>query len=1679
MVDRQACHSTASLAASFFSSEVLSSARIRPMVGYGLTTVAMSYILLRDFLRPWALKLGAGTDWQLDVFNDLVGPAHDQLHYIPITEDDEPAIKLIGRRFRCKAVLDIRRDDTLFVYEILGAFGERPTRKVNSRWELARGDRWLTRSPPVRIPELPPGVPAPYTAPAPPAPEKLRHILAGMTPKEFFGFLAPLKPQEPATLLKRMRELFKLGGPFASIPVNEREHLILRDKLSPGDPQLAVAELHSRFSLGLLAQAKNTGEQKLVLEAILTLPPVPSSVQTIIQQWLLAASRPEFEDRLRHVVSWLDQCDEASISRPAWVKQLKEAFTTRLKSSGPVSDKTLGKAFSNWASLQQWAHPASEPPATAEAGMAAAVVLEPIPPPMVELTETPVAAADASEPASQALAAGEDPKGVLRSVLLRIRTNTLLDSRPKLFATLGLMEQRSREAQSMLQPLPELDAFQKTRERMEELASMASQARSLLPDRQQIEQIDGEITEALSQIPSRFAPGAVASWLAQLKTWDDVKQVLALLNSPVMQSLPEWFFRDLAPGERPVDECILDATVEPQKRQALLETVVYLSGYIQAHPELTPQLVQLERAEGETAFLRLRRAIEASDAERRVAERLEHLTTQTGPWVRDLFDTADLSPKDALQSIEALVEQLDRLSKVAPRVREEIVTSIASVGDLRKAHAQLDEIEATFKPLGPLAGDLDRLDLIRKFSALAQAGSRRPEPSETTFEMAHCISENGVVTAARLVARKATEEEGLFLTNIPLNVKTPQPGTFTFQFEVSAPHLENRPAEWRQRVENITVRVDQQDWFRQGDRFAASITFKDIPVPASWASQPPQVLSLKVKGREVETQRAMEEKEFTFKPPSFTEPQIELPFSDTTSLKDMRRHPLGIQVHFDELSQFIQSGRSSFLIAAPRRFGKTTLLKALVEALSSSDVVVLAPTPADPQTSITKKFQEICEQLGNRVGAHVGTGWSEEGLLPDENTFDQARERAAQEGKKAIYVLLDEAQALFARRHGKKAAEQLKSRIERAWGSEKKGLVPIRFGLVGQLHLQRLIAGQLDGVFPKSYKEVEIQPERIERLLREFTRDQMQSTQDARRLLADVSRNFFILQVLLDEIRSILSEEKRTWFLRGDVIRAMETAMEQALRLPGQPLVSYLRDPLNASDDLTVWHPIPAYPVAVAWAVVLADGKQGAARLHHARELLDKWAQEFNKKFIVPVSRIEECLQALKDRLILGDDLSFCSPLLQRYFERVGKSSSPLREASEKAALHTLVVDEVPLPDERREENSGGQATVYSAHVEGRECAVRLMNLSGEQERLAFIETCYALKAIEGTRKRALGYMSLPTLRAAGLTHEPEPQGIVIYDWIPGKDLAHFRGKMEDPLVVSIGKSLAEALSVLEQREVLHRDIRLENIILQPSGVPVLVDFGLARQMGYSPATPRQSPSMAPEVALGKWSAKADVYALAWVLKELRGMVDPKSPVTMLLDAAMNPDVEKRLDARQFVEQFGGLADQMNIDRQRLKHELRFQTEVNAVTTELARSVATNHLPSMVATAAGFFRAVDALQLVAQFVDDVFNEWHLQKFHSPRHLTFVMNTPNSAQVPPELRPLQHKESAATGFLRHGHAHRNSHAENLKKAQLALNTSGTASYEILRDAVVATADRVERALQQRGVGRIVRAWLGVS
>eukprot|EP00299_Pterocystis_sp_00344_P014003 c6923_g1_i2.p1 GENE.c6923_g1_i2~~c6923_g1_i2.p1 ORF type:complete len:560 (+),score=111.15 c6923_g1_i2:30-1682(+) len=118
----------------------------------------------------------------------------------------------------------------------------------------------------------------------------------------------------------------------------------------------------------------------------------------------------------------------------------------------------------------------------------------------------------------------------------------------------------------------------------------------------------------------------------------------------------------------------------------------------------------------------------------------------------------------------------------------------------------------------------------------------------------------------------------------------------------------------------------------------------------------------------------------------------------------------------------------------------------------------------------------------------------------------------------------------------------------------------------------------------------------------------------------------------------------------------------------------------------------------------------------------------------------------------------------------------------------------------------------------------------------------------------------------------------LIMEHCAGGDLAEFlkvHGKCSEELARNIISQLAAGLSFMRSKNVIHRDIKPQNLLLTDSPSPVvkIADFGFARIMkeGMMAVTMCGSPLyMAPEVMQYKsYDAKVDLWAVGAVLYEL------------------------------------------------------------------------------------------------------------------------------------------------------------------------------------------------------------------
>ncbi len=166
---------------------------------------------------------------------------------------------------------------------------------------------------------------------------------------------------------------------------------------------------------------------------------------------------------------------------------------------------------------------------------------------------------------------------------------------------------------------------------------------------------------------------------------------------------------------------------------------------------------------------------------------------------------------------------------------------------------------------------------------------------------------------------------------------------------------------------------------------------------------------------------------------------------------------------------------------------------------------------------------------------------------------------------------------------------------------------------------------------------------------------------------------------------------------------------------------------------------------------------------------------------------------------------------------------------------------------------------------------------------------------------------------------EVEGMYYITMEFVEGQSLKHLiqgRGHLPVSVMLTVGKQLCRALEVAHEQGVIHRDIKPQNIVVEPSGVIKVMDFGIARlatrtdgvtQAGMAIGTPEY---MAPEQLLGdNVDFRADLYAAGCVLFEClcgRPPFVADSPVTLVAKqleesppspASLNAEVPEALAA--------------------------------------------------------------------------------------------------------------------------------------------------------------------------------------
>lgn len=217
--------------------------------------------------------------------------------------------------------------------------------------------------------------------------------------------------------------------------------------------------------------------------------------------------------------------------------------------------------------------------------------------------------------------------------------------------------------------------------------------------------------------------------------------------------------------------------------------------------------------------------------------------------------------------------------------------------------------------------------------------------------------------------------------------------------------------------------------------------------------------------------------------------------------------------------------------------------------------------------------------------------------------------------------------------------------------------------------------------------------------------------------------------------------------------------------------------------------------------------------------------------------------------------------------------------APDRQALAALAADPGPLPfasekptsiirpagsrfQKLRQLGTGGFGTVWLAKDTqlNRTVAIKMAHAPDAETEERMLREARALAAVHHPN----------CVRVYDIVSEGDGLGLIM-EYIEGEQLAevvHGQSPLSDLQAARLWLTMAGALSAAHEKNVLHRDVKPANVIIDPSGMPHLIDFGIARSKGDQTLTAAGmmvgTPDfLAPETATG---ASATPASDAWQL---------------------------------------------------------------------------------------------------------------------------------------------------------------------------------------------------------------------
>src|SRR3954449_6327431 len=184
----------------------------------------------------------------------------------------------------------------------------------------------------------------------------------------------------------------------------------------------------------------------------------------------------------------------------------------------------------------------------------------------------------------------------------------------------------------------------------------------------------------------------------------------------------------------------------------------------------------------------------------------------------------------------------------------------------------------------------------------------------------------------------------------------------------------------------------------------------------------------------------------------------------------------------------------------------------------------------------------------------------------------------------------------------------------------------------------------------------------------------------------------------------------------------------------------------------------------------------------------------------------------------------------------------------------------------------GGMSTVYRAFdtVLERQVAIKLMHreMSSDSDQLERFRR----------EARAVAQLNHPHIVGVIDAGEDDQTPYIVFEYVEGetlKDRIRRLGRLPVPEAVAYAIEIARALGAAHERQIVHRDVKPQNVLIDEEGAAKVTDFGIARIRSQEGLTADgrvlgTTDYVSPEQALGQEvSGQSDLYSLGIVLFEM------------------------------------------------------------------------------------------------------------------------------------------------------------------------------------------------------------------